>query len=214
MRLVSQWRSPVIAVDRNLSALLPVDNSPTCHKPSSNKCKWLFAKTEFFHRSPPSSIHIEIQPQTIVKSPRKTKVNMEGGVSCLKWKASVFGLRARRPTGKPSEVEHFHISPAISTLLHVAIMRDKAPSNEQLHVVRAVPITNHCVWRKTFLCTNIRALRSPGSASPSGGEEGAGRWMDTSAERTSRCHAHPCLGQWRHSDRMHGLWFPLIDCKA
>ena len=46
---------------------------------------------------------------------------------------------------KPSGVEHFHISPAISTLLHVAIMRDKALSNEQLHVVRAVPITNHCV---------------------------------------------------------------------
>lgn len=50
-----------------------------------------------------------------------------------------------RPSGKPSEVEYFHISLAISTLLHVATMRDKALSNEQLHVVRTVPITNHCV---------------------------------------------------------------------
>lgn len=32
-----------------------------------------------------------------------------------------------------------------STLLHAAIMRDKALFNEQLHVVRTVPITNHCV---------------------------------------------------------------------
>lgn len=32
--------------------------------------------------------------------------------------------------------------------------------------------------------------------------------MDTSAEKTSRCHAHLCLGQWRHSDRM--LSNPLL----
>lgn len=56
---------------------------------------------------------------------------------------SAFGLQwADR---KPSEVEYFHSSLTISTLLHVAIMRDKALSNEQLHVVRSVPITNHCV---------------------------------------------------------------------
>lgn len=54
-------------------------------------------------------------------------------------------LAFSRPTGKPSEVEYFHSSLTISTLLHVAIMRDKALSNEQLHVVRTVPITNHCV---------------------------------------------------------------------
>lgn len=127
---------------------------------------------------------------------------------------SVFGLcrKKKQKKKKPLKWKYFHSSLTISTLLHVAIMRDKALSNEQLHVVRTVPITNHCVWRKTFLCTNIRAAQLPGSASPSGGEEeSAGCWMDTSAERTSRCHAHPCLGQWRHSDCMLGLWLHLID---
>lgn len=83
----------------------------------------------------------------------RSKVNEKGAVKsapCLAW----------ADDRTASEVEHFHSSPTISTLLHVAIMRDKALSNEQLHIVRSVPITNHCVWRKTFLCTNIPAHSS------------------------------------------------------
>lgn len=40
------------------------------------------------------------------------------------WSVSLYGL---------SKVEHFHSSLLISTPLHVAIMRHKAFSNEQLH---------------------------------------------------------------------------------
>lgn len=124
------------------------------------------------------------------------------------------GARCLRPAAgrqdAPCEVDFFfffHSSLSISTLLlHVAIMRDKALSNEQLHVARSVPITNHCVWRKTFLCTNIPAHCCPGSASHPvrrGGKRGAVGWTPL-LKRTSRCHAHPRLGQWRHSGRMLG----------
>lgn len=59
---------------------------------------------------------------------------------------SVWPLQEKKPKKKkPLKWKYFHSSLTISTLLHVAIMRDKALSNEQLHVVRTVPITNHCV---------------------------------------------------------------------
>lgn len=137
--------------------------------------------------------------------PKFTKcVDFRSGSNCLNvlvflslffFLASCCPCEETRPaTGpQPSEVEYFHCS--VSTLLHAAIMKDKALSNEQLHIARSVPITNHCVWKKTFLCINIGAPQLAGSASPSGGEENAVWWMDTSAERTSGCHARPCLGQ-------------------
>lgn len=134
---------------------------------SSNICKSLFATTEFQHfRFPLSGAHKSHTMHLNTCSAREflrsranvKKKKKKGGVSYERI-CSVFGLQQADRT--PSEVEYFHSSLTISTLLHVAIMRDKALSNEQLHVVRAVPRTNHCVWRKTFLCTNIPAHSSP-----------------------------------------------------
>lgn len=105
----------------------------------------------------------------------------------------------------------FPQQPYISTLLHVAIMRDKALSNEQLHVVRTVPITNHCVWRKTFLCTNIPAHSSLALPPHQEGRKmQAVGWTPLLKGQAAVTHIHvwdsggiqtACLA----------LWLPLID---
>ena len=66
----------------------------------------------------------------------------------------------------------------IPTPEHGVITRDKASSNEQLHTASTIPITDHCVWRQTFLCTDtpahcpLRPVPPPGRGGGCGVLEG------------------------------------------
>lgn len=73
----------------------------------------------------------------------------------LKQKAAEC-LASRRPTRQWTSSTASLAAPHSSARCH---NETQSSSNEQLHVVRAVPITNHCVWRKTFLCMPLHFPR-------------------------------------------------------
>lgn len=196
-----------------LSALLLVNNSPHVSKWSSNICKSLFATTEFQHFRLSRLRHVNqtqcvlivAQRMNFFKSNRKNKTKNK----CR----FLLGECAWPAAGRQDTLWSgiFLQQPYISTLLHVAIMRDKALSNEQLHVVRTVPITNHCVWRKTFLCTNIPAHSSLALPPHQEGRKmQAVGWTPLLKGQAAVTHIHvwdsggiqtACLA----------LWLPLID---
>lgn len=131
----------ILAVNIIVSALLLVNNSPTCPNGHQTYANHYLLRLNSSTSVSPCLAHIN-HPQCILILAQRMHFLKKGGISYERI-CSVFGLQ--QADRAPSEMEYFHSSLTISTLLHVAIMRDKTLSNEQLHVVRVVPITNHCV---------------------------------------------------------------------
>lgn len=110
----------------------------------------------------------------------------ERSVQVCFWRqtACVWGQRADRKSCQSGTIS---MAASVSTLLHVAIMRDKDLSNEQLHVVRGRSHKQSLrVEENIPLCSPLRAqLR--GSR---GGEAGLPVRRTPPLKRMSRCHAH------------------------